>query len=107
MRTASDTSAAYSGRSSTMHTGHKASRTNGVPALRSYDERYRGRSRHSPSPQRQNTVGPGSGPQKPSVQDTFDKIDAYTKHYQVRPRAGTLRNYLPIVLAQPKLAPLH
>lgn len=87
-----------------MHTGK--SRTNGVAGLQASDEQHRRGSRPRPDPQRQETVGPGNGTQRESVQDIFDTIDAHTKHYRVRPWEGTFRDYLPIVLAQPKLAQL-
>jgi hypothetical protein len=89
-----------------MHTSHRTSWNNGVASLLGAHERPQSEHGCRPGLQRQETVGPGDETRRESMPDIFQKIDAHTQQYLVRPWAGTFRDYLPMVLARPKLARL-
>src|SRR5919109_4572417 len=51
-------------------------------------------------------AGPGDGARRESMDDIFRKIDEHTQKYRVSHWEGTFRDYLPMVLGNPKLAQL-
>jgi hypothetical protein len=89
-----------------MDTNNRGSLIHGVQELNGYRGRHRnGGQRRSP-PLRKGTVRPGNGAKTESLDGVFQRIDEHTKKYRVRSWEGTFRDYLPMVLANPKLAQL-
>jgi len=89
-----------------MDTGNGKSLVDGVQQLEGYRVRRRHNTRHRSPPLRATTVSPGNGARKDPTEDIFKKIDAHSKTHHVSAWEGTFRDYLPLVIQNPKLAQL-